>query len=795
MSDNSTFKIEINGVSLDANPGEMVIHVADRNGIKIPRFCYHNKLSIAANCRMCLVEVEKAPKPLPACATPVMDGMKVYTDSILARGAQKGTMEFLLINHPLDCPICDQGGECELQDVAMGYGGDVSHYTEGKRVVFDKNLGPLIATEMTRCIHCTRCVRFGQEIAGLREMGSTGRGEHTLIGTYIEQAITSEMSGNIIDVCPVGALTAKPSRYSARAWELNQHRSIAAHDCVGSNIHVHTFRDQVNRIVPQDNESINECWLSDRDRFSYEGLQHADRLAEPLLFENNAWSTQDWQTALARTAEILQKVVAENGEDQVGILVSPNTTLEEMYLLFRVADHLGISNIDHRLRQADFTDQANAPVSPTLGVSIAELESQNTVLLIGSNICKEQPIIAHRLRKASLKGVSIMSLNMRDYDTHFEQNEKLINSSSGMINDLAAVTRAALELNKQQAPSELSDILANNAPNTQHKAIADTLVSGEQGSVLLGVQAIAHPHYSVLEVLAMLLSETTGANLGYLTDGANTAGACLAGILPHRKTAGDDRSEVGKDAGQMLSESLKAYILFNFEPEHDCWNSEQAIEVLQAAEHVVCFTPYVTETMRAYASVLLPITPYTETSGTFVNIEGKWQSFQGVVSAHAESRPGWRVLRVLGNLLDLPGSDYMSSEQVREELAAHVIDSAAGKPVAERVPVKLFDKSDKGLQRLSGISIYGVDNITRRATALQNTPDARDLAIRINSKLAGKMELRDFDRVFVRQANKRVRMELIIDDGVPDQCVWVPGGTEHSAQLGGLFGDIELEAD
>jgi len=795
MSDNSTFEIEINGVTLDANPGEMLIQVADRNGIRIPRFCYHNKLSIAANCRMCLVEVVKAPKPLPACATPVMEGMKVFTDSPLARGAQQGTMEFLLINHPLDCPICDQGGECELQDVAMGYGGDVSSYSEGKRVVFDKNLGPLIATEMTRCIHCTRCVRFGQEIAGLREMGSIGRGEDTLIGTYIEQTISSEMSGNIIDICPVGALTAKPSRYSARAWELNQFSSVAAHDCVGSNTSIHTFRDQVNRVVPLENESINECWLSDRDRFSYEGLAHKDRLDKPALRTNNVWSTQDWQIALARTAEILQNVVAEHGEDQVGILVSPNATLEEMYLLFRIADHLGIANIDHRLRQADFTDQANAPVSPTLGVEIAELELQNTILLIGSNVCKEQPIIAHRIRKASLESASIMSLNMRDYDTHFEQDAKLINSPSGMINDLAAVTRAALDLNNQQAPSELKDILAHNTPNDIHKSIAGKLVSGEQGSVLLGIQAIAHPHYAVLEVLAMLLAETTTTNLGYLTDGANTAGAYLAGILPHRKTAGDDRSVMGKDAGQMLSESLKAYVLFNFEPEHDCWNAEQACEVLQSAEHVICFTPYTTETMRAYADVQLAIAPYTETSGTFVNVEGKWQSFQGVVGAHGESRPGWRVLRVLGNLLDLPGCDYMSSEQIREELAAHVIDSAAGKPIAERVAVKLFDKADTGLQRLSGVSIYGVDNITRRAAALQATPDAKDLAIRINSKLAGKMELRDLDRVFVRQANKRVRMELIVDDGIPDQCVWIPGGTENSAQLGSLFGDIELEAD
>lgn len=795
MSDNPTFEIEINGISVDANPGEMLIHVADRNGISIPRFCYHKKLSIAANCRMCLVEVEKAPKPLPACATPVMEGMKVYTDSPLARSAQQGTMEFLLINHPLDCPICDQGGECELQDVAMGYGGDVSSYTEGKRVVMDKNLGPLIATEMTRCIHCTRCVRFGQEIAGLRELGATGRGEHTRIGTYIEQSITSEMSGNIIDVCPVGALTAKPSRYSARAWELNQFSSVAAHDCVGSNISIHTYRDQVNRIVPLDNESINECWLSDRDRFSYEGLKHQERLGEPMIRDNNGWSKQDWQIALARTAEILQTVVAQHGENQVGILVSPNATLEEMYLLFRIADHLGISNIDHRLRQTDFTDQANAPVSPNLGVAIAELESQDAVLLIGSNICKEQPIIAHRLRKASLNGASIMSLNMRDYDTHFEQDEKICGSPSGVINHLAAVTRAVLEQKKQQVPSDLADILAHNTPDEQHKRIAGRLVEGEQGCVLLGVQAIAHPHYSVLEVLATTLAEAAGTNLGYLTDGANTPGACLAGILPHRKTAGDERAVSGMNATQMLSESLKAYVLFNLEPEHDCWNSEKALEVLQSAEHVICFTPYTTDTMRSYADVMLPITPYTETSGTFVNIEAKWQSFHGVVSAHAESRPGWRVLRVLGNLLDMPGCDYMSSEQVREELATHVIDAAAGKPVAERVAVKLFDKADKGLQRLSGVSIYGVDNITRRATSLQETPDANDLALRINSKLAGKMELRDFDRVFVRQADKRIRMELLVDDGIPDQCVWIPAGTEYSAQLGGLFGDIELEAD
>ncbi|WP_455212322.1 NADH-quinone oxidoreductase subunit NuoG, partial [Kaarinaea lacus] len=559
--------IEINGKKIKARNGAMIIEAADEAGIFIPRFCYHRKLSIAANCRMCLVEVEKVAKPLPACATPVTDGMKIFTKSTKAIDAQKGVMEFLLINHPLDCPICDQGGECELQDIAMGYGNAFSEFGEKKRVVKDKNLGPLIATDMTRCIHCTRCVRFGEEIAGIRELGATGRGEHMEIGTYVSHTVTSELSGNVIDLCPVGALTSKPFRFSARAWEMVQRDSIAPHDCLGSNIHVHVANNKVMRIVPKDNEAINETWISDRDRFSYEALNSQERLGSPKIKSGTTWKDADWESALQATVDGLKAVFKNRGAAQVGVLASPTATVEELYLTQKLARSLGIDSIDHRIRQMDFSDQDIAPSFPWLGQSIADLERLNSVLLIGSNIRKDQPIAAHRLRKASQNGAKVLCINSVDYDFYFPIAEKLICSPANMLGDLAGVLKAVLKKTGKASPEGLEPLLAPVAVNKTHESIAEQLINGDSSSVLFGPQAINHPQFSALRALAHSIAQFTDSRIGYLPEAGNTSGAWIAGMVPHRAAAGEAVTTVGLTALDMFKNPLKAYILLDLEPE------------------------------------------------------------------------------------------------------------------------------------------------------------------------------------------------------------------------------------
>ena len=783
MSDDQ-ISIEINGTPLKVDQGKMVIEVADQAGIRIPRFCYHNKLSVAANCRMCLVEVEKAPKPLPACATPVMDGMKVFTKSPKALAAQKATMEFLLINHPLDCPICDQGGECELQDVAMGYGGDISRYSENKRVVADKSLGSLIATDMTRCIHCTRCVRFGQELAGVREMGATGRGEHTRIGTYIEQAVDSEMSGNIIDICPVGALTAKPSRFSARAWEIMQRDSIGAHDCLGSNLSMHTFRGKVTRSVPRDNESINECWLSDRDRFSYEGFNCDSRLTTPMIKVNGEWNETDWDTALEVTAKGLQAAAAETGW-----LVSPNATLEEMNLVRQLADGLGSHHVDHRLRQSDFRDQQNTPAYRGLGMKIEDLENLDAALLIGSNVRKEQPIAAHRLRKASMRGAKLMFINTRDFDFHFKVEEKMIASPVNMLIALAGIAKSVLDISGEKPPANCEHILSNIDTNDTHLAIAEHLKAADKASVILGTQAQMMPYLTELRVLANVIATASGAQFGYLTEGANASGAWLSGILPHTGS-----SNTGMNVQEMMSNGIKHCVLLGIEPEVDMANPTQAITTMEAADFVVSLTPYVSDTMKDYAHVLLPVTPVSETSGTFINVEGCRQSFTGVTKPAGDSRPAWKVLRVLGNLLNLDDFDYDSSDQVLEAALARIGDVEMQNSVSSDVSIKLPEPVN-GLVRIGAVQTYHEDNVVRRAVALQKSSDACDTDVRIHPHLAARLGLQDADKVLVSQEGDGVGLKFSTDEGIPEDCVWLSMACIESADLGALFTPVQVEAD
>ena len=711
MSDD-VINFEVDGQPMQGKKGQMIMEVTDHEGTYIPRFCYHKKLSIAANCRMCLVEVEKAPKPLPACATPIGDGMKVFTKSPKAIAAQRATMEFLLINHPLDCPICDQGGECELQDLAMGFGRDISRYYDGKRSVKDQDLGPLISTDMTRCIHCTRCVRFGEEICGYQQLGTIGRGEWMKISTYIAQTIDHELSANIIDVCPVGALNNKPYRYSARAWEMMQHATISPHDCVGSNMYVHSLRGTIKRVVPKENEAINETWLSDRDRFSYEGVYSDDRLLVPQLKENGRWREIGWEEALQLLAE---KLSGREG-DRIGILASPSATVEEAWLLARLADGLGSSNLDHRLRRRNFADQQHDPIFPWLGCDIAAVQNLDAALVVGSNLRQEAPILAHRVRKAALHGARISMVNPQVYSYFFEVAPYL--SGEALVDQLTGIAVAA---SNGQLPEALRELCDGIEPTDAQREIAGLLAEADDGLVLVGALAARDPDFAAIRALSAAIADATGTRIGYLSDGSNTAGAHLAGLLPHRRAGGVARESTGLDAGRMLDEPLDALLLLNVEPGYDHAAGSNAVERLAGQPgFVAALSSFASADLLQGADLLLPVGTFAETSGTYVNCEGRWQSFGGVASALGQARPAWKVLRVLGNLLNLDGFDYLTSEAVRDELKAQLGD------VVPDNAYKVTGSVERAIATAADadVPIYAVDAIVRRAVALQLTPAA-----------------------------------------------------------------------
>ena len=715
--------IEVDGVPVKARKGEMIIRVTDRNGVYVPRFCYHEKLSIAANCRMCLVEVEKAPKPLPACATPVTEGMKVFTKSPRAIGAQRATMEFLLINHPLDCPICDQGGECELQDLAVGFGRDISRYHEGKRAVADENLGPLIATDMTRCIQCSRCIRFTEEIAGVQELGMVGRGEHMEVRTYIESTVNHELSGNVIDLCPVGALVSKPYRFTARAWEMGSVPLVSPHDAVGTNLFGHVLRGRLMRVVPRENEAINEVWIADRDRFSYEGVYSPDRLMRPLVRRGAEWVESDWEPALMRTAEGLKDSAAS-----LGLLASSSGTIEELYLAARIARGLGSPNIDHRLRQRDFRDQAADPVFPGLGMRIAEVDALNALLVIGSNLRREAPILAHRVRKAALRGAQVAMLNPARFPYLFPVKAYLTSAPADLVTDLAAVVGAVAAAVGKSVPAQLA-VAVSAAPVTDaHRAAAQALLSGEKRAVWLGALAARHPAFADLRALAAALAQLSGASLGRIAEGGNAAGAYLAGAIPHRQAGAQALASAGLTAREMLAAPLRAYVLLGgLEPSLDTLQAE-SLRTLARAEFVVAITPFASEEVKAIAHVMLPMATFAESSGTYVNCEGVWQSQAGAAAPLGEARPGWKVLRVLGNLLDLEGFAYQSSQEVRAEVHAACAGLApagyhgthAVKLPANGVPAESAVLMD--------VPTYQVDALVRRAPSLQRTREGRTAA-------------------------------------------------------------------
>ncbi|MBV1910854.1 MAG: NADH-quinone oxidoreductase subunit NuoG [Kangiellaceae bacterium] len=720
--------IEIDGKQLTADVGSMIIEVADEADIYIPRFCYHKKLSVAANCRMCMVDVSSLPKAVPACATPVADGMVIQTQSDRAIDAQKSVMEFLLINHPLDCPVCDQGGECELQDLSVGYGEDVSRYVEGKRVVKDKNLGPLISTDMTRCIHCTRCVRFGQEVVGIRELGATGRGEHIEIGTYIESTMDSEVSANIIDLCPVGALTAKPSRYKARAWELRESPSIAPHDCLGSNVNIHHRRGEIIRVVPRENESINEVWLSDRDRFSYQALTEGKRLLKPKIKKNGTWQETDWQTALNFAVAEMKRIIGVSKGEEFGTIVGNNSTLEESFLIQKLIRGTGCNNIDFRTRRRDFSKDQYSGVRAGFNFPLQDLDTMDATLLIAGDIRHEQPLAALRVRKSTGFGRA-MAINPFDGEYNFRLYQEIQPEPHLLAQEFACVLAAAAQKQPDKINAEIKDWIEGITFTEQHAIIVDELINGEQSCILMGVYVQEHPQAEVVNWIAEQVARLTDSKWGYMTQGCNAAGNKMAGAVPNQSEFGG-RATPGKNAKQMLTEGLKGYLIHNCEPDVESLWADQALANLQNAECVIALTSYEDGRVSDYSTVMLPIAGSYETSGTYVNVEGRWQSFSAAVPAPGESRPAWKVLRVLGNLLDTSGFDYESSVQIRDELKEKQ-ENSRDKKESRKTPPELHAASEEETKRDS-LGLYMVDPMVRRANALQQTSKASTHPISIS---------------------------------------------------------------
>ena len=787
--------IEIDGRAVVVKQGTTIINAADELGIEIPRFCYHKKLTVAANCRMCLVQVEKFGKPLPACATPVTEGMKVFTRSEFAVQAQKSVMEFLLINHPLDCPICDQGGECDLQDIAVAYGASGSRYTEEKRVVLNKNIGPLIATDMTRCIQCTRCVRFLKEIGGMMELGMVGRGEHAEISAYVDKSVDSELSGNIIDLCPVGALTSKPFRYSARSWELIRRPSIAPHDGLGSHIEVQVKAGRVMRVLPREEESINECWLSDRDRFSYEGLNSEDRLTVPMIKHHGQWHETDWKTALEFAASHLKEITDANGND-IGVLVSPTSTLEEAHLAKKLAQGLGTGNIDYRLRQSDFRLDGKHKGVPWMGCSIVDLQEMDRMLVIGSNLRNEHPLLSQRLRKAVAKGAQLSLLNPLDDDPLIRVTNKAICTPDNMVNVLAQILKAISGLQRisSSLPKSLAGLLKGVKVQDGSQAIAESLAGlgkdftllKPHAAVFLGNLAQHHPRYAEIFSLAEAIAALCGGRFGVLSAAANSVGADLAGVLP----SGD-----GLNARAMLESPRKAYLLVNIEPELDCHNAAQARLAMEKAECVVALTPYKSAALEN-AHVLLPIAPFTETSGTFVSMEGRAQSFSAAAKPLGECRPAWKVLRVLGNTLGLSGFDFDSSEQVKDEVfggkePAKVVSSRLNNQLAALADINVKTKAN-ALQRVGEVPQYQSDSLVRRSQPLQKTKYTAKAVAGMHSAQLAKLGLQDGDKVQVKQGAGSTKLTAKLDNCVPLGCVRVAAANPLTSALGDLMGEIEV---
>jgi NADH-quinone oxidoreductase subunit G len=769
-------ELTIDGRKVTVPEGTTVMEAANLLDVSIPHFCYHKKLSLAANCRMCLVEIEKAPKPMPACATLVAPGMAVSTESTLAREAQRSVMEFLLINHPLDCPICDQGGECQLQDIAVGYGPSASRYNEPKRVVFHKDIGPLVsAEEMARCIHCTRCVRFGRQIAGVMELGMAGRGEHSEILSFLGRSVDSELSGNMIDICPVGALTSKPFRYAARTWELGRRKSVSPHDSLGSNLILQVKGRQVVRVVPLENEEVNECWISDRDRFSYEGLSAADRLTRPMLRQGGGWREVDWEEALGYVAGVLNDARNQHGGDSIGALASPSSTLEELFLLGQAMRALGSDNVDFRLRQSDFSADPQLRGAPWLGMPVAAINRLDRVLLVGSFLRKDHPLMAVRLRDAVAKGCQASVLHAVDDDLLMNVARKEILAPSAWVDALARIAAAVAAIKGLPAPSAA-------APDAAAQKIAESLCSGSSAAVLLGNAAVQHPQAARIAAWARWIAEACGGRFGVIGEGANSVGGYLAQARP---VAG------GLNARAMLERPRRVMLLWNCEPEYDTANPALAARALAAAGSVISFSAFRNGAME-YAHALLPVSPFTETAGTYVNCEGRVQSFNAATHPAGEARPGWKVLRVLGKLMGLAGFDYESPEQVRDAALPAVVGAWLSNATESPMPAAPAAPRD-GAERIADVPPYWTDSLVRRAASLQKTSDARVPKAAASAATLKRFGLAAGARARVRQAEASALLECEVDDRLPDGVVRIAAGHASTATLGAMFGPVELE--
>ncbi|MEX3605274.1 MAG: NADH-quinone oxidoreductase subunit NuoG [Burkholderia sp.] len=773
-------ELEIDGKTVEVPEGSMVIQAAHKADKYIPHFCYHKKLSVAANCRMCLVDVEKMPKAVPACATPVSAGMIVRRHSEKAVKAQQAVMEFLLINHPLDCPICDQGGECQLQDLAVGYGKSASRYREEKRVVFHKNVGSLISMEeMSRCIHCTRCVRFGEEVAGVMEFGMLGRGEHSEITTFVGKTVDSELSGNMIDLCPVGALTSKPFRFSARTWELSRRKSVSPHDSVGANLIVQVKNNRVMRVLPLENEAVNECWISDKDRFSYEGLNSEDRLTKPMLKQGGEWIETDWQTALEYVAKGLKGIAVDHGANALAVLASPHSTVEELFLVKQLAHELKVPNVDFRLRQIDFL----APVSgvPWLGIPIAELTNVDIAFVVGSTLRRDHPLFAARLRQAAKAGAQVYLLHATGDDAMIPTAKRIVAAPSAWLDTLAGIAAAVAQASGTALPASLADV----EPSVEAQRLAKALAIGERRVVLLGNGVVQHPQFAQLHVVAQWIAEHSGAALGFLTEAANTVGAHLVGALP---------GEGGLNAREVFAQPRKGYLLLNVEPEFDTADPIVVRAALEQAEMVVVMSPF--KIGVEYADVLLPIAPFTETAGTYVNAEGRAQSFNGVVRPLGDTRPGWKVLRVLGSLLGLPNFEYETSDEVRLAALGDGDQSSRLSNAAAAQPARAAQAASPngGFERLADVPIYHADPLSRRASALHLTVAAKEAhSAGLPSALFDRLGLNNGDAVRISQGGRSVQLPAVRDANLAETVVRVSAATPAGAALGGLSGELVVE--
>jgi NADH-quinone oxidoreductase subunit G len=770
MSEPKMINLEVDGKAVAVPEGSMIMAATNALSTYVPHFCWHKKLSIAANCRMCLVQVEKAPKPLPACATPVTEGMKVWTHSETAVKAQKGVMEFLLINHPLDCPICDQGGECQLQDLAVGYGPSSSRFGELKRVVPSKDIGPLVAAEeMSRCIHCTRCVRFGQEIAGVMELGMAGRGEHSEILSFVGRTVDSELSGNMIDLCPVGALTSKPFRYTARTWELARRKSVSPHCGLGSNLVVQVKGNRVMRVLPLENEAVNECWLSDKDRFSYQALHSEQRLVRPMIRESGQWREVDWQVALEFVAKGLKRVKDARGAAALGALGSPHATVEELFLLGKLMQGLGSPNVDFRLRQTDFSLDGRRKGTPWLGMPVAEVNGLKRVLVIGSNLRKDHPLIATRIRQAAKRGLQLAFVNPFDDDPLIPVAAKSIVAPGAMPAALAEVVKAAAAIKGASTDPALGSVVPGDAA----KRIAEILCGGEPAAVFLGNFAQHHPRAATLEVLAQSLAQIAGARFGVLGEAADSVGGYLAGAVP---------AQGGSNAAAMVAKPLGAYVLLGCEPEFDTSDGAAALAALKQAEFVVALSSFQTGAAD-YAHAILPIAPFTETAGTFVSTEGRVQSFKGVVQPLGEARPAWKVLRVLGNVLGLGGFDYESPDQVKDAALGGDVASRLDNALATQPGLDLSNPA-RGLERIADVPIHSADPLVRRAPALQKTADAQPPQAWMHGETLASLGLSAGDQVRVTQGAGSALLFAGRDDRLPRQTVRIAAAHPSTVELG-----------